>query len=123
MIPRTLALVGLMACGPCLAEPFEPWTPKDTGLQLAYTALHLADWAQTRAIAGSQGAYVEKNRLLGPTPSQVRVNRYMAASLAAHWAITAALPSAYRPYWQGGTIAVEAWCVGRNARLGIRMKF
>lgn len=94
--------------------------------QLTYTALHLADWQQTRRIAQSAavgGPWIELNPILGPRPRQPEVNRYMAATLAAHWAITWAMPREYRKPWLDGTIALEASVVHRNYRLGVSMAF
>lgn len=94
--------------------------------QWAYTALHVADWAQTRNIARSAsvgGSWIETNPILGPRPSQARVNRYFVATLAAHWAISYNLSPALRREWQIGTIALQAIVVRNNYQLGISASF
>ena len=114
-----LALALILAAPSASAElSGEEW-----GKQLAYSAVHLADWAQTRAIAADPLRWHEKNLILGPHPRAVEVNRYFAATLAAHWAITYALPPEWRKPWQEGTIVLELAVVHRNARLGISMRW
>lgn len=91
--------------------------------QLAYTGLHIADWQQTRRIAGSGGKWIELNPILGERPSQARVNRYFAATLVAHWAISYSLPKEWVREWQVGTIALQAIVVKHNYQLGISASF
>lgn len=109
----SMSLVGMLLASPVFADA-------TLERQLAYTSLHLIDWAQTREIARNP-RFVETNKILGPKPKQYEVNRYFAATLASHWLITYTLPPEARPYWQWGTIAVEAVVVGRNARLGVSL--
>ena len=96
----------------------------ETRLQWAYTALHMADWAQTRRIAADP-QWIELNPILGTKPRQVEVNRYFAATLAAHWAIAQALPreGGYRRAFQQGTVTLQMSIVQRNYSLGIGFKF
>ena len=42
--------------------------------ELAYSALHLIDWAQTRQIAAQPDKWLELNPLLGQHPSRAKVN-------------------------------------------------
>lgn len=110
---KALALaLGALYCAPSMAD-------QTLELEIAYSTLHLTDWAQSRAIARDPVHYFETNKLLGRKPQQHEVNRYFAATLATHWAITYALPEPYRPYWQWGSIGVEAIVVGRNVQLGV----
>lgn len=91
--------------------------------QVAYTALHLADWQQTRRIAGSNGQWIETNPILGPTPSQAQVNRYFAATLIGHWIVAYSLPKEWREPFQMGTIVMQASVVQKNYNLGIKVSF
>jgi len=118
---RIAAFVLLLAvCGCAHAEE---WSRADTARQAAYTALHLADWAQTRYITTHRQDFVETNAMLGERPSLGRINNYFAATLAGHYAISALLPTKYRPYWQYGTITIEAYFVLHNRAIGIGFQF
>lgn len=115
--------LGLALALPCAAEP---WTREEWLAQGAYTVLHVADWQQTRTIArsaASGGPWIERNPVLGPRPSQAQVNRYMATTLVAHWAVAYALPPEWRREWQRGTIALELGVVRGNYKLGIGVGF
>lgn len=115
----TLALTLALASPGASAE----LSNAELGRQLAYSAVHLADWAQTRTIAADPARWHERNPILGPHPRAVEVNRYFAATLAAHWAITCSLPPSWRKPWQEGTFVLELAIVHRNARLGIAMQW
>lgn len=92
-------------------------------LEIAYSALHIMDWQQTRRIARDPFMLEEKNLVLGAHPSTLRVNRYFAATLVAHWAIAMNLPDGYRRAFQGVTIGIEANTVRKNYQVGISAKF
>lgn len=94
--------------------------------QISYTALHIADWQQTRRIAASAangGPWIETNPILGPQPTQAEVNRYFAATLIGHWIIAYSLPESWREPFQMGTIVLQASVVQRNYNLGISASF
>lgn len=91
--------------------------------ELAYTALHGLDWAQTRSIAASPRAFEEKNILLGPHPSRSKVNAYFASTLTAHWAIAYVLPANAKPWFQSATIALELGVVAHNYHIGLSARF
>ena len=112
----------LMLVAGC-ARAADDWSRTDWNRQLAYTALHIADWTQTRYIATHPEQYHELNPLLGTHPTLGYVNNYFALGLIGHWAITYMLPAHYRPIWQYGSIAVEGYFVLHNRSIGISMKF
>lgn len=101
----------------------EPLSDGELGAQLAYSALHCIDWAQTRNIARHSATLEEKNRLLGAHPSVRKVDAYMASTLAAHWGITYALPERWRAPWQGASIALEAGVVAHNWHVDIAARW
>ena len=70
----------------------DEWTKHDTDRQAALTALLVADWGQTRWIAKNPSESLEKNPLLGSSPSLGRVNAYFATSIIGHAAISYMLP-------------------------------
>jgi len=92
------------------------WSKQEIGLEVAYTVLHVADWGQTRYIAGhpaeparskpfdgkrvepgtvrpAKDGYEEINPILGRHPSKSKVDLYFGANLLAHWIIADLLPN------------------------------
>lgn len=102
-----------------LASPF---TADDWWREAAFAGLLVMDWQQTHDIGRHPGMY-ELNPLLGRHPSAGRIDRYFAASLAAHAVIAYALPAPQRRMFQNATVVAEAVVVGRNAYLGLRVTF
>lgn len=111
-----IILMGAL-CAPCSAMDGSELTK-----QIAYTALHIADWQQTRQIARDP-RYYEKNLILGSKPTQAEVNRYMGATLIGHWAMSVMLKEEARRLWQDGTIVLEAATVHRNHRIGLSVRW
>lgn len=112
-----LILVSLVAgCG-------GRWTQADSAREAAYLALHVVDWGQTLDIADHPEKWHERNPVLGDHPSRGRVNVWFAGTALLHPVISYVLPKPYREAWQYGTIGVEVWCVGGNAKLGVGMGF
>ena len=108
------------------------WTITDTGLQLAYTTVHVMDWLQTRQIAANPDKWHETNPVLGEHPSKGKVDAYFATTLVAHTAISYLLPKEVdvmgykvpaRNIWQMVWIGVEVGYVAHNYSLGIQAKF
>ncbi|MBI5550710.1 MAG: hypothetical protein HY911_04320 [Desulfobacterales bacterium] len=110
------------------------WSAQEKAGQAVYTALHLADWAQTRQIAAEPEKYHENNPYLGEHPSTGKVDLYMGATLAAHCVVSDLLPHKWtvplihkkinpRALWQYLTIGIEAGCVASNYSLGLRGEF
>ena len=109
---------------PAVATAADPWSRRDVALQATYFLFHALDWGQTRQIARAPDRYWEAcNPLLGSHPSQGRVDAYFTLSTLAHAGITHLLPSRYRPYWQGITIGVSGYCVGRNLSIGLGVRW
>lgn len=117
---RALALATIALSGPVMAQDR---ASDAIPLELGYTILHIADWQQTRRIAREPMVWEEKNLFLGSHPSGLKVNRYFAATLAAHWVISMNLPNGYRRAFQGLTIGIEANTVRKNYQVGISAKF
>lgn len=99
-----------------------PLTSQDWQREAVFAALLVADWRQTQDIRRHPGRF-ELNPILGRRPSLGRVDRYFAASLLAHAACSLALRPEYRVTYQRATIAAEAVVVGRNAYLGLEIRF
>ena len=105
------------------ASDRDAWTPVDTGLQLTYTALAVADWNQTLHIARNPERFYEKNDTLGRHPDKGRVNAYFATTIAVNAVIAALLPKPYRTFWQAVWIGYAGDTVRKNHQLGLRLSF
>src|SRR6266702_1874452 len=63
------------------------------------------------------------NPILGKHPNIGRVNNYFAASIPINVAISALLPSKYRPLWQYVRLGVQISLVSYNRSVGIGIEF
>lgn len=112
----------------------DKWTKTDSGLQLAFTSLLLADWSQTLNIAeDSRNNYVihrpdgdylhrEENSILGEAPSSGKVNRYFAGTLIGHYVVARWLNDPWRNIWQSIWIYTEYNVVTHNKRNGFEIR-
>lgn len=92
-------------------------------LEVAYQAVHLADWLQTVQIAKNPERWTETNPILGEHPSVNEVHRYFLTTAVGHALVSHFIPSPKLTYlWQGATIAVQVGYVYHNHQLGIAIK-
>lgn len=122
---RYFLCIIFVLCG-CASAPFEGWTKADTARQVAYTAVHAMDWAQTVDISRSNGEYCEKggaSLVIGNDPKESDVHIYMASTLLLQTAIPAMLKPEYRKAWQYIWIGVEGGTVAHNFSIGLRCGF
>ena len=95
----------------------DPWTRRDTVLQVAYTAVSAADHYQTTKIQ-YRPDLVESNpvaaMVLGGNPGTSDVWQVFATMAITNYLISRALPSKWRPYWQGAHIVGHAWAINKN---------
>ncbi|MDA8138017.1 MAG: hypothetical protein M0036_05120 [Desulfobacteraceae bacterium] len=128
-----LSFVAAMLCITMLAS-CSGWSREEKIAECAYTALHIADWSQTREAASRPDAYHETNPLMGSYPSTSTVDIYMGSTLALHWVVTGLLPRRWRvpiidadihprAMWQYISIGVEASYVANNISVGVRGEF
>jgi hypothetical protein len=111
------------------SEASDKWTKTDVSLQAVYTVLHVIDWGQTLQISREPIYYSsdhskrymrrEQNFVLGAHPKVDEVHKYFLSTLVLHTVISHVLPENYRTVWQGSTIALQAYVVGRNFSLGL----
>ncbi len=102
----------------------DEWTGGNTGLEIAWAVLWVADWSQTLHISRNPDQYYEKVCIfLKDHPSSGDVNTYFATSLILHPLISFALPQPYRLAWQGVTIVNEVDMVNNNYKIGISLGF
>jgi hypothetical protein len=96
------------------------WTRTEIALAGAFTAVLLADAAQTRGLARDGWRdFHEANPLLGSRPSVARINAYTAVAGLTVLGAAAVAPARWRPWVLGAAFVVEALTVARNAQAGI----
>ena len=95
------------------------WSTADTYRQSGVVALMGIDWMQTRKIAQNPDDYHEHNPVLGSNPSTEKVDVYFPVCIAAHTAVSMALPPEYRKWWQYVFIGVQAGVVASNFSIGL----
>jgi hypothetical protein len=122
-LKTSIIIISIIILTGCASHYGEGWSKADTYRQSAYTALHVADWGQTRYIASHPDEYYEVNPVLGKHPDTAAVDTWMASTLAAHWLIAPALKPKYRKWFQYVAIGVEGACVLNNLSLGIGIGF
>jgi len=120
-VAPTLGLGALAGCAGLPAA--EAWSKADLGREIAFGTLLAVDWSQTREIAAHPELYSEHNPILGEHPSSGRVDIYMIAAGALHFAIANWLPGDWRAAWQWGGIVIELGAVRNNYLIGIRAPF
>jgi len=100
------------------------WSKADTNRQIAFTAVTVLDWSQTRYISKHPDEFHEDfNKYLGEHPTTNKVNNYFLSAILINYGIAYALPDKYRKYWQYASITVEAHFVRKNYQLGIGFDF
>lgn len=99
------------------------WTQADTAREVAYLALHVADWGQTLYISDHPSEFKEYNPVLGAHPSRGDVNAYFITTAILHPVISYVLPRPYREIWQYSTIVLQVGVTAHNASIGIGFGF
>ena len=105
----------------CSGKHFEPFSHKDTALQVVYTAATVADWRQTQKLRAA--GWDDRSPVLGSHPSRNQVDTYIPLGIIGHGLVTWYLDPAYRPVWQYSWIAIEADAVEHNINLGFKVDF
>lgn len=122
---RKVLFVAMLWSGLVVSTSTRAWTTEDSMWQLAYIAVHMADWGQTRDIAAQceQGAYFETNPIIGKCPSSQWVNTYFLTTALLHTGVARNLPQKYRRMFQAGTLGMELGYVTNNAKIGLNIRF
>ena len=99
----------------------DPWTKRDTVLQLVYTATLAADARTTSRIQYTDGIREVgfAHFALGDQPATAETWQYFASAAIFHAVCTRALPAKWRPYWQSVSIAVQTRVVIGNCQIGL----
>ena len=114
---KLLVIVTFMLLQGCAHS--DPWTERDTVLQVAYTVTLAAD-----AITTSRIQYHDNIQEVGPAqyvlgsqPSTASTWQYFTSVAIVNAIITRALPAKWRLYWQSAGIASQTKAVISNCRL------
>jgi hypothetical protein len=86
----------------------------------AAMSMLLQDWQQTGA---RKHDYYEKNPILGKSPSQDKINAYMATAAAAQYGLYKLLPDEYKLPFALATAAVEGHQINSNRNVGLPINF
>lgn len=95
------------------------WTRRDTLFEVVSDATLLIDARQTAHFRDhktqQEGGWVRSFCGLEPTPSCSY--SYFGTVIASHALISWLLPEKWRPYWQGGFVAIEVPVILQNSKL------
>ena len=97
-------------------------TALDYGLAAGSTALILADWSQTLRMADNPRRWREINPLLGPHPSEGRVNTVAGLTVMLNGGALL-LPKVPRRIWYAAVTVVEVVAVTHNLSVGAAIGF
>ena len=120
---KRLSIILIILCSGCAAHFGQDWTKADTVRQAAGTALHAVDWGQTLDIVKHSDSFNEKSPFLGSRPSVQAVNWHFASRLILQSVIPPMLKPRYRKLYQIGWIGYEAYWVGNNFSIGLKINF
>jgi len=100
----------------------DPWTKQDTVLQSLVTATYVIDAIQTSEIQYhpelEEGGPIARG-VLGRQPSTSDTWQYFATVSVSSYLIARALPAKWRPFWQGGQLAVQGKAIFNNCANGL----
>lgn len=91
--------------------------------KIAGNLLLLADWHQTRYIAGHPEQFYERNPILGKHPSKGKVDTYFVAALAIVNVADYVIDEKYRKNMWIGITLVEGTVVANNMAIGVKFNF
>ncbi|HEV2750810.1 MAG TPA: hypothetical protein VGV12_09845 [Gemmatimonadales bacterium] len=94
----------------------------DYGLAAGSTALLMADWSQTLRMADNPRHWRELNPLLGPHPTEGRVNTIAGLTVVLNGSALL-LPKVPRRIWYAAVTVVEMVAVAHNLSLGAAIGF
>ena len=100
----------------------DPWTRQDTVLQSIYTGTLVVDAIQTSQIQydpGLQENGMVARSVLGRQPSTSDTWQYFATLAVSNYLISRALPSNWRPVWQGANIIHHTSVIFHNCTQGL----
>jgi hypothetical protein len=91
--------------------------------ELAFQALLIADWKQTRQIARAPDRYFERNPILGNHPSVGRVDTYLFAAASYTGLLQQTFRRSGASNFNSSRIAIQANVVKQNYEIGLNVRF
>lgn len=94
--------------------------------ELAWQAINLIDYGQTRHISnncGPDGEFYETNTILGKCPDRANLPKYFLGAAILHYVISANLPREQREIWQNTTLFIQGGMVLKNVVIGVNIEF
>ena len=113
-------VAALLILGGCAHS--DPWTNRDTNLQIAASVAMLADAYTTAQIHRTPGVYeggALSRRIIGRTPSSSDTYTYFAVIIVGSYLVSTMLPAKWRPYWQGWETGIHLAAAIRNCDHGL----
>ena len=119
---RNLLLsVTLLSSGCASLQPPDDWGARDTALEVVAQVVNLVDAHQTQRIRRHpelvEGGPAEI--FIGPRPTANETAVYFATVGLSHYVIARWLPKKWRPWFQGGTLALSLDDVETNRENGL----
>jgi hypothetical protein len=115
---RMLLILTILLISGCAHN--DPWTTRDTVMQVGVTTILAYDAVTTSRIQGCENCYERgavAKRFLGSQPSTSDTYMYFGTLAISNYLISRALPAKWRPYWQGANIVIHGEAVINNCRL------
>lgn len=120
-----IACVALLALMGWSTAEASDWKEHNTAMEVGYVIASVLDMNTTMDIRNHDN--IEEvgpaKVFLGANPEPLPTMVYFAATTAAHYAISRALPPGYREVWQGVTLTVESGMAFNNMKLGLSWRF
>jgi len=118
---RIAILAAILLLSGCASYQHDPWTKQDTVLQSIVTATYAIDAIQTSEIQYHPELYEGgfAKHALGAQPSTSDTWQYFASVAFTSYVIAYYMPAKWRPFFQGGQIAVEGKTILSNCSLGL----
>jgi len=119
---QLLIILSLISLSGCATYQHDPWTKQDTVLQSLVTATYAIDAIQTSQIQYhpelEEGGPIAR-QVLGRQPSTSDTWQYFATVAFTSYVISYYMPAKWRPFWQGGQIAVQTKTIFSNCAHGL----
>ena len=117
---RSLILLSAFVLSGCAHE--DPWSTRDTWMQVGATTAIAVDAYTTSNIQYTPKVHefgpIAK-QILGRQPTTSDTWQYFTTLAISHYFIVRALPSKWRPYWQGATMLGHVYWVRSNCEIGL----
>lgn len=119
LLLAVMMVAWLTLCSGCAHS--DPWTPRDTWMQVGVTAVYAAD-AYTTSKIQHNPPLIEvglARHALGRYPGTSETYMYFGTLMLSNYLISRALPARLRPYWQGANMAAHGKAVIVNCQAGL----